>query len=124
MTDAQSHTALILAAGLGTRMRSRTCKVLHPVAGAPEARVRATNLSFTPSEIRLPKERAVILTLVNPASSGVAHDLTVPALGIRIVANAGETTVGSLELRAGRFSAYCSVPGHAEAGMRATVIVE
>jgi len=28
-------TAFILAAGLGTRMRSRTCKVLHPAAGRP-----------------------------------------------------------------------------------------
>lgn len=27
--------ALVLAAGLGTRMRSGTCKVLHPVAGRP-----------------------------------------------------------------------------------------
>ncbi|CAN5235083.1 bifunctional UDP-N-acetylglucosamine diphosphorylase/glucosamine-1-phosphate N-acetyltransferase GlmU [soil metagenome] len=30
-----SHTAFVLAAGLGTRMRSRTCKVLHRAAGRP-----------------------------------------------------------------------------------------
>ncbi len=30
-----SALAFVLAAGLGTRMRSRTCKVLHPVAGKP-----------------------------------------------------------------------------------------
>ena len=96
-----------------------------PIAGAPEVRVQAANFSFTPGEIRLPKDAAVNLTLVNPASTGVAHDLTVPALGIRIVASAGETsTVGLRALPAGRYPAYCSVPGHADAGMRATVIVE
>ena len=33
--DDPSKVALVLAAGLGTRMRSRTAKVLHPVAGSP-----------------------------------------------------------------------------------------
>lgn len=96
-----------------------------PIAGAPEVRVQAANFSFTPGEIRLPKDAAVNLTFVNPASTGMVHDLTVPALGIHIVAGAGETTTSGLRgLPAGRYPAYCSVPGHAEAGMRATVIVE
>lgn len=30
-----TRVAFVLAAGLGTRMRSRTCKVLHPAAGRP-----------------------------------------------------------------------------------------
>ncbi len=33
--DPSRPTAFILAAGLGTRMRSRTCKVLHTAAGRP-----------------------------------------------------------------------------------------
>jgi len=53
------------------------------------------------------------------------HDLTVPALGIHIVANPGETkTVGLRGLPPGRYDAYCSVPGHADQGMRAAVLVE
>ena len=96
-----------------------------PIAGAPEVRVEAANFSFAPSEIRLPKDAAVNLTLVNPTSTGVLHDLTVPGLGIRVVASAGQSsTVGLRALPAGRYPAYCSVPGHADAGMRATVIVE
>ncbi len=96
-----------------------------PIPGALEVRVQAANFSFTPGEIRLPKEADVNLTLVNPVSTGMVHDLTVPGLGIRIVASAGETsTVGLRALPAGRYQAYCSFPGHADAGMRATVIVE
>ncbi len=95
------------------------------IPGASEVRAQVANFSFTPSEIRLPKGADVNLTLLNPAATGVVHDLSVPALGIRIVANAGETrTIGLRGLAAGRYDAYCSVPGHANLGMRATVIVE
>ena len=95
------------------------------VPGATEVRVQAANFAFTPRDIRLPKSAEVNLTLVNPAANGVVHDLTVPALGIHIVANAGETrTAGLRGLTAGRYDAYCSVLGHADLGMRATVVVE
>lgn len=95
------------------------------IPNASEVRLQAANFSFTPSEIRLPKGTDVNLTLVNPAGTGVVHDFTVPGLGIHLVANPGETkTVGLRGLAAGRYDAYCSVPGHADLGMRATVIVE
>ncbi len=90
------------------------------IPGAPEVRVEATNVSFSPSEIRLPKNADVNLTLVN--SSGSPHDLTVPGLGIRVVARPGGTaTVGLRGFPAGRYDAFCSMPGM---GMRAVVIVE
>jgi heme/copper-type cytochrome/quinol oxidase subunit 2 len=95
------------------------------IPGAPEIRVDAFNFGFSPSEVHLPKNTDVNLTLSNPAGNGVLHDFTVPSLGIHVVANAGETrTIGLHGLSPGRYDAYCSVPGHAQAGMRATVIVE
>lgn len=95
------------------------------VPGAAEVRVQVGNFGFTPNEIRLPKGVEVNLTLVNPAATGVQHDLTVPGLGIHLIANAGETrTAGLRGLAAGRYDAYCSVPGHADLGMRAIVVVE
>jgi plastocyanin len=95
------------------------------IPNAPEVRVQVANFSFTPSETRLPKGTDVNLTFTNSAGTGVVHDLTVPALGIHIVANPGETrTVGLRGLAAGRYDAYCSVSGHADLGMRAMVIVE
>lgn len=96
-----------------------------PVPGANEMKVQATNFAFTPSEIRLPKGTGVNVAFTNAAGTAVVHDFTVPSLGIHIVANPGETkTVGLSGLAAGRYDAYCSVPGHADLGMRATVIVE
>lgn len=95
------------------------------IPGAPEVRVQAENFGFTPKEIRLPAAGEVNLTLTNPTANGVVHDLTVPALGIRIVAAAGETrTVGLRRLAAGRYDGFCTVPGHADLGMRASIIVE
>jgi plastocyanin len=95
------------------------------IPGAPEVRVQAANFSFSPHEIRLPKGTDVNLTCTNPAGTGVVHDFSAPALGIHIAANPGETkTVGLRGLPVGRYDAYCSVPGHADLGMRATVVVE
>lgn len=95
------------------------------IPNAPEVRVEAANFTFTPTEIRVPRNATVNLTLANSAASGVVHDLTVPVLGIHIVANAGLTrTIGLRDLAAGRYDAYCSVPGHADLGMRATLVVE
>ena len=95
------------------------------IPNATEVRVQAANFSFTPNEVHLPKNADVNLTFTNAAGTGVVHDFTVPALGIHIVANPGETkTVGLRGLAAGRYDAYCSVSGHADLGMRAVVVVE
>ena len=95
------------------------------IPGASEVRVQAANFSFSPNEVRLPKGTDVNLTFANPAGTGVVHDFSAPALGIHIAANPGETkTVGLRGLAVGRYDAFCGVPGHADLGMRATVVVE
>ena len=92
------------------------------IPGAPEVRVTAGEFTLSPAEIVLPASGAVNLTLENRGA--LPHDLTIPALGVRVVAAGGQTqTVGLRDLPAGTYTAYCSIPGHADAGMRATVIV-
>lgn len=96
-----------------------------PIPGATEIRVDAFNFGFSPSEVHLPKNSDVNLTLSNPAGNGVPHDFTVPLLGIHVVANPGETrTIGLHGLSPGRYDAYCSVPGHAASGMVARLVIE
>ena len=113
--------------GMGSGMmdHGNVGPVATAIPGATEVRVQAANFGFTPKEIRLPKGAEVNLTLVNPSGPGVVHDFTVPVLAIHVAADPGETrTIGLRGLAAGRYEAYCSVAGHADAGMRATVVVD
>lgn len=54
------------------------------------------------------------------------HDVTIEELGDEIVAEApgGETDTGTVELEAGTYTYYCSVPGHRPAGMEGTLEVQ
>lgn len=65
----------------------------------------------------------VAFELVN--DDDVFHDLTVEELGDETVAEAdpGVTDMGTVALEPGDYTFYCSVPGHREAGMEATVAV-
>jgi len=93
------------------------------IPGATDVTITAADLTFSPTELRLPAGRDVNLTLVNRGQ--VLHDLTIPGLGVHIVAGPGESrTVGLRNLTPGRSAGFCSVPGHAQAGMRVTVVVE
>lgn len=52
------------------------------------------------------------------------HDLTVPAADVMLGAEPGEEAVGAVEFaEPGRYECYCSVPGHAQGGMRGTIVV-
>jgi hypothetical protein len=90
--------------------------------GAPEIAVTANDIHFSVSEIRLPATH-VNLTLRNDGV--LPHDLRIPALGVHIAAGSGESiTTGLRDLPKGRYSGYCGVSGHADAGMEIVVIVD
>jgi hypothetical protein len=92
------------------------------IPGAPEVAVTAKDVYFSVSEIRLPSTE-VNLTLRNDGF--LPHDLTIPALGVHIAAGSGESiTTGLRDLPKGRYSGYCGVSGHADAGMELVVIVD
>lgn len=113
--------------GMGSHMRWGAGEVRGgadaPVAGASTVVVTATELAFDPSVITIPAGQPVNLTLVNDGR--VFHDLTVPALDLQLGAQPGEEVTGSVTVtERGRYELYCSVPGHAQGGMRGTLVVE
>jgi heme/copper-type cytochrome/quinol oxidase subunit 2 len=93
-----------------------------PIDGAHELAVTANKQAFE-------LEKRIELTVgqpVNVALSSVdtLHDLTVDEIEFHIAADAGETVVGGLVFdEPGTYVAYCSVPGHREAGMEFEIVV-
>lgn len=66
------------------------------------------------------------LELVMPNESPVPHNIAVKGAGLDIkgpVVNQGGTSRVSTTLKAGKFTFYCSVPGHEEGGMRGDLTV-
>jgi len=92
------------------------------IPGAAEVTVVASEFRFEPSTITIPAGEAVNITLVNEGA--LPHDLTIPALGVRVVAGpGGQETVGLARPPGGTYEILCSLPGHAEAGMIGTLEV-
>ena len=117
----------MMTGSMGMGMNGMMGAGVHPAAtaipNAKDVRVEITNFAFTPSEIRMPKGADVNLILHN--GTGVLHDFNALALHLHVNIAPGDTAVvGLRDLQAGRYEAYCSVDGHADLGMRATVVVE
>ena len=80
------------------------------------------DIFFDPAEITIPADTEVVLSFTNV---GVAvHDFTQDDFGLKIVLSPGESGELAVDLPAGEYEFYCSVPGHRQAGMVGTLIVE
>lgn len=91
-------------------------------AGAREVAVTASSFQFEPAEIhaRVGENLAIALT-----STDILHDFTIDELDAHVAAERGETVRGGvIAEEAGRYSYYCTVAGHRQAGMEGVLIVE
>ena len=87
--------------------------------GAVQATVVVTEFAFEPTDLQVPAGTPVEIVLENRGV--VEHDLTIDELGIEIYAGPGETVTETVTIPAGTYEVYCSIPGHHEAGMHATL---
>lgn len=89
--------------------------------GAREVAVSASSFAFDPAEIEVQagEDIAIVLT-----STDILHDFSIPELGAHVAADAGETATGGLRAdEPSRYTFYCTVAGHREAGMEGTLVV-
>jgi Cu+-exporting ATPase len=93
-------------------------------AAATHVDIVARDLTFEPSEIRVPAESFVVVTIRN--EDPVFHDWMVEGLAnVDIAVRPGETADGRVRFDSrGTYRFVCTVPGHAEAGMVGTLVVE
>jgi plastocyanin len=90
--------------------------------GAREIDVIADDLVFDPDEItvQVGEDIAIVLTSVD-----ILHDFTIDELDAHVAADRGETATGGFHAEEpGRYTFYCAVTGHREAGMEGTLVVE
>lgn len=93
-----------------------------PRSDARTLTVEAREFSFTPSEIRLRPGETVNIELENVGR--MFHTLTIGELDFDLRAQSGDAIAGALSVeRPGTYEFICTVPQHAESGMRGRLVV-
>jgi nitrite reductase (NO-forming) len=82
--------------------------------------IHAFDLGFKPATLNVDKPGQYTVKFVNDGA--ILHDITFDN-GVKIVADAGKTATGNVNIPAGGLNFICSVPGHAQSGMKGTVTV-
>lgn len=95
----------------------------EPVAEGPIGEITITgfDLGFEPAMVHVPEPGTYTVTFVN--DGGIFHDVTFDD-GTVIAADGHETATGEITIPEGGLGFICSVPGHADGGMRGEVVVD
>ena len=91
-----------------------------PVAPTDTLAIEAFDLGFKPSMPSVPKAGTYQVTFHNTGAT--LHDLTF-ADGTKLSADAGKSASGNVAIPAAGLAFICSIPGHADAGMKGQVMV-
>jgi plastocyanin len=90
--------------------------------GAPVKTVTvvADHLSFAPEKIATPPG----ILEVKLKAVDIVHSFVIEGIpGFMVESSSGETNSGKVELKQGKYTFYCNVPGHRAAGMQGTITV-
>lgn len=112
-----------LAVGIGWQARSAV-----GAAAEQEVKINAGEFWFKPKEVTV-KPGSVTFTIKNVG--GVAHTFVIEKVKGALVKGAlvkefdpGKTAALKVTLSAGKYAAFCDVPGHREAGMQMQIVVK
>jgi len=92
-----------------------------PQAGARPVRVRASNFTFSPERLTVEPGEEIALRLHSEDSS---HNFAIDGLGQVADVGGGETTTARLRIdEPGKYTYFCTIPGHRDGGMEGTITV-
>jgi uncharacterized cupredoxin-like copper-binding protein len=92
------------------------------IPGAPTVIIVAAEFGFEPARLEVGAGSDFNLTFDNRGE--LYHDLVIRRAGVHLGAEPGQTVTGGVGgLPAGEYEVFCSVPGHAQAGMTALLMV-
>ncbi len=92
----------------------------QPAAASDKISIEAFDLGFKPATLSVPAAGTYQVEFHNTGST--LHDLTF-ADGTTLVAEGGKTVSGTVAVPAAGLAFLCSIPGHADAGMKGEVMV-
>jgi plastocyanin len=93
----------------------------EPTAGARPITVKASNFEFAPDRLAVEQGEEIALRLQSEDSS---HDFAIDGLGHVADVGGGETTTARLRIDdPGKYTYFCTVPGHRDGGMEGTITV-
>ena len=112
---AAAVAALALAALPAQAARQAT---VLKIATAPGAAMKYSTASL--------RAKAGVVTIVMKNVSVLPHNVAIKGGGVRVkgkVVSKGGTSTATARLGRGKYTFYCSVPGHEQAGMKGTLTV-
>ena len=110
------------AAAAGTPAPVAASPAAGTPVGAAAYEVVLNDIFFTPSELTIPADTPVTISL--PNNGAASHNFSIDELDISIDLAPGEVKEVEINAPAGVYEYYCNVPGHREAGMVGTLTVE
>jgi plastocyanin len=102
----------------GAPANASSTQVLHLSAKKGMLMFSTTRLTARPGRITI--------EMSNPAGSGSSHGIAVSGRGVHAVGSTvspGHVASVTVTLKAGKYTFYCPVPGHEQAGMKGTLTV-
>lgn len=108
--------------GGGWMMGGTSSSVPPSIEGATAVTVTVDDFAFSPASLTATSGQALNVTVRN--TDEIVHDMTIPAFGVHAVVQPGQSvTFGIRAGSAGTYPFFCTVAGHAQAGMRGVLTV-